>query len=137
MAVRYTLCQPLLEWEYVAELEHIKAGDLHRLERYHLECGKKVEAIVTSCTLTSKWAIPLPGGYDCTWYKPSTLFPRNNPVNTTKFHIPNPESEARLHSWLQQPKSTSKLLIANLPMNLSTWCLMTTKNIQMSWNIRG
>jgi len=66
VAARYTLRRPLLEREYVAELEHITAGDLHRLEKYHLECLKKVETIVR-CGLTSEWALPVPGCSKCTW----------------------------------------------------------------------
>ena len=85
VAARYTLHQPLLEQEYMAELEHITAGDFHWLEKYHLECVKKVEAIATSYNLTSKWATPVPGCYHCAYLPPnntSTLFSRNNPVHT-------------------------------------------------------
>lgn len=49
------LRRPLLEREYAAELEHITAGNLHRLEQYHKECVKDVRAI-TDLKSDFKWA---------------------------------------------------------------------------------
>jgi hypothetical protein len=65
MAARYTLRRPLLEREYVTELEHITAGDLHRLSQYHLECLKHVRTIFTD--EVPKWT-GLPGCNKCVQY---------------------------------------------------------------------
>ncbi|KAK1234891.1 hypothetical protein PQX77_001899 [Marasmius sp. AFHP31] len=54
MAARNTLRDSLLEREYVEELEWISAGAYHRLQQYHIECGKLASVRAVNMNWLSK-----------------------------------------------------------------------------------
>jgi len=47
IAARHTLVQPVWKGLYVAELESITGGDLHRLQQYRLECATAATRVAT------------------------------------------------------------------------------------------
>jgi hypothetical protein len=48
IAAKHTLVQPAWDRLYVAELESITGGDLHRLQKYRLECARAAKRVATT-----------------------------------------------------------------------------------------